>query len=189
IAANGNCTFSVTVTGGAAGQYMNITSTVSSSNGGTGNTAAASISVMAPPVLVKSFGASSIPINGTASLAFTITNPNSTGTLSNLAFSDILPSGLVIASPNSLGGSCFTNEGGVMNQGTVTAQAGGSIISLSGLGLAGSGSCSFSLLVTAVATGSQVNTTGNITGMFDNGAGTAVSITGNASTATITVAK
>ncbi len=189
IAANANCVLSVTVTGTIAGQYMNITSPVSSSNGGTGNTAAASISVIAPPVLVKSFGASSIPINGTPSLAFTVTNPNSTATLSNLAFSDTLPSGLIIASPNSLGGSCFTDEGGVVNQATVTAQAGGSIISLSGLGLAGSGSCSFSLLVTAVATGSQMNATSNITGTFDNGAGTAVSITGSASTAIINVVK
>jgi uncharacterized repeat protein (TIGR01451 family) len=189
IAANANCVFSVTVTGTIAGQYMNITSPVSSSNGGTGNTAAASISVIAPPVLVKNFGVSSIPINGMSSLAFTMTNPNSAGTLSNLAFSDTLPGGLIIASPNSLGGSCFTNESGVVNQATVTAQAGGSIISLSGLGLAGSGSCSFSLLVTAVATGSQMNATSSITGTFDNGAGTAVSITGSASTAIINVVK
>src|SRR5258708_30011875 len=39
IAGFGSCTFSVTVTGAAAGSYTNTTGSVISANGGTGNTA------------------------------------------------------------------------------------------------------------------------------------------------------
>jgi hypothetical protein len=49
--------------------------------------------VTCPPTLTKSFGAPSIPLNGTTSLTFTITNPNPSKTLTGMGFTDTLPSG------------------------------------------------------------------------------------------------
>ena len=97
---------------------------VTSTNGGTGNTSNASITVVAPPVIIKAFGAASIPLNGSTSLTFTIQNNNATTTLTGVGFSDTLPAGLVVSTPNGLTGSC----GG----GTITATAGTNVISLSG---------------------------------------------------------
>ena len=138
---------------------------VSSTNGGTGNTSNASITVVAPPTIVKAFGAASIPLNGSTSLSFTITNPNTTSALTGVGFSDTLPAGLVVSTPNGLTGTC----GG----GTITATAGTNVISLSGGTIAASGSCTFSVNVTGIAAGVQNNTTGNVTSTEGGTGGTA----------------
>ena len=52
------------MTGTAAGTQNNTTGNVTSTEGGTGGTASASINVVAPPSIAKAFGASSIPLNG-----------------------------------------------------------------------------------------------------------------------------
>ena len=154
LAANASCTLSVNVTGTTAG-LKNNSVTVTSTEGGTGNTATASITVVAPPTVSKIFGASSIPLGGTTSLSFTIQNPNSTTTLTGIAVSDSLPSGLLVATPSGLSGSC----GG----GTITATAGTGVISVSGASLASSASCTFAVNVTGTTAGAKNNTTGNVT--------------------------
>jgi hypothetical protein len=111
--------------------------------------------VVVAPTLSKGFGAASISMSASTSLTFTVTNPNVGASLTGVAFTDTLPAGLVVATPNGLSGSC----GG----GTITAIAGSSAISLAGAALAGSGVCTFSVNVTGTALGLQVNTTGNIT--------------------------
>src|SRR5205807_2320412 len=73
---NSSCQFSVTVTGTAAGQYTNTTGNVTSTNGGTGNTASASVTVGNVLSIAKTFGATSVALNATTTLSFTITNPN-----------------------------------------------------------------------------------------------------------------
>jgi hypothetical protein len=129
----------------------------------------------APPTISKAFADSEIqlfgPSNSTA-LTFTITNPNAATSLPSIAFTDVLPSGLVVSTPNGLNGSC----GG----GTITATAGTSTISLAGATLAGGASCTFSVNVSGVAIGVQVNITSNVTAV----GGTVV---GNAATATTSV--
>ena len=102
-----------------------------------------------PPSFTKAFGAASIPLNTSTSLSFTITNPNSGTSLSGLGFTDTLPAGLVVATPNGLTGSC----GG----GTITATAGSGSVSLSGAALAVSASCSFLVNVTGTTSGAQHN--------------------------------
>ena len=169
---NSQCQFSVTVTGAASGQYTNTTGAVTSTNGGTGNTASANLSVATPPTITKAFGAASILLNGTTSLSFTINNPNTTVGLTGIAFSDTLPAGLVVSTPNGLTGAC----GG----GSITAGAGSSSISLSGAALASSGSCAFSVNVTGITAGVDNNTTGPIS---SNESGTGAT----SNTATITV--
>ena len=164
LAANASCTVSVNVQGTTAG-VKNNSVTVTSTEGGTGNTSNASISVVAPPVISKAFGAASIPLNGSTSLSFTINNPNTTTTLTGVGFSDTLPAGLVISTPNGLTGSC----GG----GTITATQGTNTISLSGASLAASASCTFSVNVTGIAAGLQNNTTGPVTSTEGGTGGTA----------------
>ena len=156
IAASGMCSFSVTVTGSTAGIKNNTTGAITSNEGGTGTTSnTATITVVAPPAISKVFGAGSIPLNGTTSLSFTIQNNNVTTTLTGIGFSDTLPAGLAVSTPNGLSGSC----GG----GTITATAGTGVISLSGASLATSASCIFSVNVSGSTAGAKNNTTGNVT--------------------------
>jgi fimbrial isopeptide formation D2 family protein len=164
LAPQASCTVSVNVQGTTTGAKINSV-TVSDAVAGTGNTSTATITVIAPPLIIKAFGAASIPLNGSTSLSFTIQNNNTTVSLSGVGFSDTLPAGLVISTPNGLTGSC----GG----GTITATAGGSVISLSGASLAASTSCTFAVNVTGIAAGLQNNTTGNVTSTEGGTGGTA----------------
>ena len=163
--ANASCNFSVNVTATTAGVKNN--SVTVTSDQGTGNTATATLTVVAPPTISKSFGASSIPLGGTTSLSFTITNPNSGTSLTGVGFTDPLPSGLVVATPsNGLTGSC--------GSGTIVATPDSSSISLSGATLAASASCTFSVNVIGVGSGVQNNTTSAVSSN-DGGAGTPAS--------------
>src|SRR5262249_60832742 len=102
ITTNSQCKFSVTVTGAAAGSYTNTTGNVTSTNGGTGNSATANLTVANAPTITKAFGAASILVNASTSLTFTINNPNTTLGLTGIAFTDSLPAGLKVATPNGL---------------------------------------------------------------------------------------
>ena len=154
IAANANCTLSVDVKGTTAGVKSDSVQ-VTSTSAGTGNTATASITVLAPPTISKGFGAGSIAVNASTSLSFTLNNPNTTVDLTGVAFTDTLPTGLVISTPNGLTGSC--------GSGTIVATAGSGLVSLSGGTIAASGSCTFSANVTGASPGTKNNTTGNVT--------------------------
>ncbi|HMH52433.1 MAG TPA: hypothetical protein VK548_19495 [Candidatus Acidoferrum sp.] len=171
IAAGGSCVFPVTVTGTAAGAKTNTTGAVTSANGGTGNTATANVTVAAPPTISKAFGAGTIFVGGTTSLTFTLTNPNAGSPLTGVGFTDTLPAGLVVATPNGLTGSC----GG----GTITATAGSSNVSLSGGSLAAGGSCTFAVNVTGTSAGTKNNTTSAVTSTESG--------TGNTASASIVV--
>jgi uncharacterized repeat protein (TIGR01451 family) len=153
IATAGNsCSISVKVKGVTSGQKNNTTNAVTSTNGGTGGTASATLNVGIPPTITKAFGATDIALNGTTSLTFTINNPN-TIPLTGISFTDSLPAGLVVATPNGLSNTCG---------GTVTATAGSGSISLSGGTTSASGSCSISLNVKGSTAGAKNNTTGLI---------------------------
>jgi uncharacterized repeat protein (TIGR01451 family) len=151
-----HCTYSIDVLATTAGVKNNSTGPVGSS-AGAGAPGLATLTVLAvpPPTLTKSFADSQIDLFfGTTALSFTLTNPN-TIPLTGLAFTDTLPSGLVVSTPNGLTGSC----GG----GTITAIPGSNSISLSGATLAAGSSCTFSVNVTGSAIGAQTNTTSTIT--------------------------
>ncbi|HYL76326.1 MAG TPA: Ig-like domain repeat protein [Bryobacteraceae bacterium] len=169
VASNRSCTVTVNVTSSVSGSYLNTTGPISSTNGGTGTSASGTLSVAVAPIISKLFGATTMPLNGTTSLTFSITNPNSVVALTGVAFTDSLPSGLVVSTPNALTGTC----GG----GTITATAGSSAVSLAGATLTTSGSCTFSVNVTAVAGGVKINT---VQVTSTNGG------TGNTSSATVT---
>ncbi len=149
------CTYSLTVTGSAAGVWNNVTTNITSFEGGPGGQGSATLTVVAPPKINKSFGVLAIPIGGGTTLTFSIENPNFTITLAGLGFTDTLPSGLLVAPPNALTGSC----GG----GTITAVPGSGAISLTGATLSAGNSCTFSVGVVGTAEGMQANTTSTAT--------------------------
>jgi choice-of-anchor C domain-containing protein len=168
LSAGQSCTFGVNVTGTTPGPKDNTTSAVISQQTGPGNTASASVTVVVtvvPPTIAKFFGAASIPLNGSTSLSFTISNPNDSSVLTGIGFTDPLPAGLVVSNPNGLTGSC----GG----GTITATAGLGSISLTGATLNADESCTFSVNVTAFTAGTKTNTTGAVTSVEGGTGGTA----------------
>lgn len=159
--ANSSCTFSVNVTGTTAGPQNNTTDNIFCDCDFTGPSASASVTVDPPnpPTIAKSFGAASIPLNGSTSLSFTITNPNTIilgmdPPLSGVGFTDTLPTGLVVSTPNGLTGSC----GG----GAITATAASGSVSLTGAALADGASCTFAVNVTGTTAGTKNNTTGAV---------------------------
>ncbi|HWX53888.1 MAG TPA: hypothetical protein VN176_04775 [Verrucomicrobiae bacterium] len=186
-AASGSCFISVEVKATSVGVLSNTTGPISANESGPGavsNTASLTVitaPIVVPPTVSKAFGAASIPLNGTTSLSFTITNPNSTIQLVNTGLADILPGGLVVATPNGLAGSCVA-DGGV-----VTADPGTTSIALSTLNLPGGSACSFSLNVTGTSSGVKNNVSGNVTGTFDDGTGGFKTITGGTASASIVV--
>src|SRR6202030_4298178 len=164
LAPGASCSISLNVTGTTAGVKNNSVQ-ATSTNAGTGNTSNASITVVAPPVIIKAFGAASIPLNGSTSLTFTIQNNNTTSALSGVAFTDSLPAGLLISTPNGLTGSC----GG----GTIAAVQATGTVSLTGATLAASTSCTFSINSTGTSAGAKNNTTGNVASVEGGAGGTA----------------
>jgi hypothetical protein len=102
-----------------------------------------------PVIIAKTFGAASIAVGGSTSLSFQINNNDEGVQHGAINFTDTLPAGLVVSTPNGLTGTC----GG----GTITATAGSGSVSLSGTTLDGGVGCVFSVNVTATSTGVKNN--------------------------------
>ncbi|MBZ5621857.1 MAG: DUF11 domain-containing protein [Acidobacteriia bacterium] len=149
----GSCTFSVSITGTTPGRKNNFV-TIASNEGGQGNTSNAGLTVVMPPMLTKAFGSGSFAAGGTTSLNFRISNRNEEISFTGVGFTDALPSGLLVATPNGLTGSC--------GAGTITAVAGSGSVSLSG-GTFTRNECIFAVNVTGTIAGQKDNTTGNVT--------------------------
>ncbi len=152
-ATTGAFTVSFTVTPTAAGTLSN-TATVDPSSlvpeiDEDNNLYTDDVEVIEPPAIIKLFGAPSIPLNGVTTLGFTITNPNTVGVLTGVSFTDSLPAGLVVATPNGLSGGC----GG----GTITADPGAGTVSLSGATMLPSTTCNFTVDVVGTTIGTKNN--------------------------------
>jgi alpha-tubulin suppressor-like RCC1 family protein len=159
-----SCTITVGVTATAAGSLTNTTSTLSSSGGTSASGATATLTVVAPPALSKVFGGSSVPLNGSTSLTFTVKNNNATA-LTAIGFTDPLPAGLVISTPNGLSETC---------NGTITATQGNNVIKLSGATLLANAGCNFAVNVTGTTAGAKNNVTSTISSN-EGGTGAAAS--------------
>ncbi|MDQ6788078.1 MAG: putative Ig domain-containing protein [Acidobacteriota bacterium] len=128
-----------------------ISVTVTDANGGS-TTDTFLLTVIAPPTLAETFTPSSIQLNGTSVLQFTLANPNSSSALNTLAFTDSLPSG--VTAPN-------TNATTVCTDGSYSISS--NVISFSKPSLAGGANCIFSVTVTGTTVGTKTNTTSTVT--------------------------
>lgn len=194
ILAGGSCTLTVLVTSGTNGTYNNSTGAVTSSNGGSGAAANASLIVSAtaqPPVISKAFSTTSLGAGSTTTLTFTISNPNN-AQIFNLGFTDTYPTGLVNAATPNVTSNCDGAAGGAA--GTTGGVAGGNTIGLTGPagasvndGLTANASCTVSVVVTSALAGTYSYPSGNVQACTTNAGGACGTIlTGNTATASVT---
>jgi uncharacterized repeat protein (TIGR01451 family) len=177
-------TLQITATVNSASTITN-TATISHSDqpdsnpGNNSASAATNTSGNSAPTISKVFGAASIPLNATTSLTFTLANPNGAIALTAVAFSDIFPAGLVVATPNALANTCG---------GTSTATAGSGSYSLANGTVPAGGTCTVSLNVTGTTAGVKVNTTSPVSSaQAPNGSPATATLTvGTATTTTLT---
>jgi hypothetical protein len=134
------------------------------------NKAMLSCSVNQPglPSMITTFGQATIPVGGATSLSYTIRNPNAAVVLNGVGFTNNLPAGILVATPNGLNGFC----GG----GSVTALVGLDTVSLRGATLLPGASCTFGLNVIGVTEGLKNNITG-VVSSIEAGNGSAASAT------------
>ena len=140
LAASGNCSFSVDVTGTTAGAKGNSVSLITTETGTNNTPATATLNVFGPPTISKVFATNPIVVGQTSVLNITITNPASNpGSLTGLSFTDTLPAG--ISAPNSSTASC----------GGGTLAVSGNVITLTNGSLASGANCVNSVTVTGIA--------------------------------------
>ena len=92
----------------------------------------------------------------TTTLTFTIGNSAANPALTGLSFTDTLPAGLEVASPNGATGACIDPSG---PGGSVRADPGSRTIELSDASLDPGAACTFSVDVKATTGGTKDNTT------------------------------
>ena len=139
--------------------YLYIDSAIAAGNPGSCGSYTLSITgtlgdVLDPPLFSKSFSPNAITAGSVSTLTFNINNSANAASVSNLAFIDDLPPGVVIATPSNVGGNC---------SGTPIATSGGTMITYSGGTVAASTNCTVSVDVTSSAVGDHLNTTGVLT--------------------------
>jgi hypothetical protein len=118
--------------------------------------AAPTEAVVAPPTISAVFSPSTIAPNATSTLTFTLGNPaGNPVTLSGVAFTNALPSGLTIASPNGAGTTC--------TGGSLSAAAGSTSMSLSGASITTGATCTVSVNVTGSAMTTYNDTSSSVT--------------------------
>jgi uncharacterized repeat protein (TIGR01451 family) len=150
LADGASCEVSAMVTGNAAGSYTITTGNVSSTEGGQGNTATASINVDAYPTIAAAFSPNSVAVGASTQLTITITNPaGNPDTLGPIDLADTLPAGLTVAS------AAAVTTCGAAGSLTVTAP---STIALFAASVATGSPCVFSVPVTGAVAGSYTDT-------------------------------
>jgi len=180
IPASGNCTVSVNVTATTAGPHTNTSGFLSTTESGTNITSVGSapLTAVLPPSIAKAFAPTPILAGGTSKLTFTLTNPNQNNAISGVAFSDTFPTspGLmkVAAAPNqSLTGCGAPVFSPVANAGSISFTSGT---------IAAGGTCTVTVDVTAPATGTYNNTSGNVSHIIN-----AQTVNGNTASASLVV--
>jgi uncharacterized repeat protein (TIGR01451 family) len=154
IPANGSCTVTVSVTSPTAGSFFNSTGPVATTNAGGGATASATLTVLAPPSITKTFVTNPIPSGGSTQLRIVVSNPAAnSAALTGVSFTDSYPPGLLNTAAAAPALSCSTGSSGTRTGGANN----GNTIGLSAGTLAVNGSCTLTVNVTAAATGSYLN--------------------------------
>ena len=156
VPANSFCEVTVNVRSALAGAYSNTipAAAVTSDAGSSAASNTATLTVLNPPTITKSFAAATTPLNTGILMTITLTNPNTTA-ITGAAFTDTYPSGLVNAAPP---GAATTCAGG-----TPAATAGGGTLTFSGGTVPLSGSCTVTVNVSSSTATSYINSTGIVT--------------------------
>jgi len=158
----GTCTMTVDVTASVGASYVNMLGVDSLVTNQGNNSAPVSAiltvinPIATPPTLGKSFNPSTIKTDGVSTLTINLSNPNISPTNLIVPLTDILPSGLVIASTPNASTTC-------LGTGAVEATAGGTTVILPATrsipGGTPAGTCTVTVDVTASAlAGSYLNT-------------------------------
>jgi uncharacterized repeat protein (TIGR01451 family) len=181
VAAGGTCTISVNVTnvlgdlnascGSNPAAFTNSSTNISGLSANLSNAVTPScVIVTGPnPTLTKSFSPTTISNGGTTTLTFTINNTATGATnQTGLAFTDTLPSGLIVAGTPGIVNGC---------SGMVTAGAGANTISLTGGAVMAGGVCTISVNVTNVPGEVNASCDGN-PAAFTNGPGNISGLSG-----------
>ncbi len=155
VAAGDACAISVDVTSAVAGSYPNGPETVTSSLGDS-TPVSATLTVDAADALVftKAFSPDTIAPGGISRLTFTIDNGANLIDVGSLAFTDVFPSGLVVAG---------TPNGSTTCGGTFAPGASDVSLAFAGGAVAAGVSCTISVDVTSAVAGSYPNTSGALT--------------------------
>lgn len=174
VTAASSCTITVDIVPSVFGTLTNTTSTLATSLGNS-NSATADLTIDPAPLFSKAFMPNAIPPNGISQLQLNIDNSGSTIDVSNLDFADVLPTGLVIATPTNITNTC---TGGILS-----AVQGLDTITYSGGSTPAGSNCTISLDVTAALANTYTNLTGNLTSSHGNsGTATADLLVTNAPT-------
>jgi uncharacterized repeat protein (TIGR01451 family) len=172
-----SCTFGVTLgvpTDADTGTHPNEAGPLTGDVGGeavTGNTAGDLLFVVSYPILTKEFTDDPVGAGGTVTLEFTITNPEDSSGMTDIAFVDelttFLPTPLVVTLPPIPDPPC----GAGSSLGVVPVGTDGQGLSLTGGSLSTAGStgdsCTFAVIIhipPGFPVGTYTNTTGEVTG-------------------------
>ena len=155
----GNCTITVQVTSAAAGTFLNTTGAVTSTNGGTGGTASATLFV-GKVSITKGFSLTTFEVGQNAIITFTLTN-NTGAIANNVSFSDNYPGGM----------QNTATVGTTTCGGAITAATGSTTLAFAGGTLAIGASCTITKEVIGTAGGVFTNTTTGVTRTGDAVAG------------------
>ena len=162
--------FSVTINAAPSNFYsVSNTAQITADGNISINSTTATNAVVQPPSIAKAFGAALIALNGTTSLTYTITN-GSSSPLTGLSFSDALPAGLVINTPNGANNTCG---------GTLTATDNTGSIGLTGGTVGAAATCTVKVDVKGTSEGTKTSSTSVITSIEGGN--------GNSAAATLTV--
>lgn len=181
LAATSSCTMTVNVTSSTGGIHPNTTTGVSSTqSGAAGNPSnTANLTVIAAPVVTKSFSPSSVQANVPSQMTLTVSNPNTATTVTGVAFSDTYPAGMRNDTPANLTLNCTAGSTGS----TTGGANGGTTVGFTGGSLVPGGSCTITVNVEGTTTGNKNNTTSTVT-TTNAGTGAAAAATLNITTLT-----
>ena len=188
------CQIDVNVTAPANGAYVNSTGVVNSANAPQGVAASATLNVMAPPTITKSFSPSSIAGGGSSVLTIIIGNPGSNPiNMTGVSFTDVFPTtpgamtltNATTTNTCTAGGTAGTLRDSAGN-GIGAGDVGIRIQPAAGATIPPGGTCTITANVTAAVAGNYSNTT---TAVTSTNAGTGTTANATLSVARLGIAK
>ncbi len=148
---SGGCTITVPVTSVLGGVFPNNipAGSLKTAIGNNPTAATSTLTVLAPPSVVKAFSPSQIQPAGTSTLTITLGNRNGSALTLNAILTDTLPANLLVAPTPAVGGTC---------PGSKTAVAGGNSVNYASGASIPVGDCTITVAVTSNVLNSYVNT-------------------------------